>query len=384
MTDKNGRMHPIWYEFLRSFVATTESVTGASVAVTQDSIVAGAGLVKSTDEDAPNDVILNVGAGSGITVNANDVNIDISNQADVQATLGDELLISDVSDNNNIRKTQISDIVDLVEGAVPGGSDTQIQYNDGGTFGGDSGFTTDGAGSVDITGDLDVDNININGNTLATNSSSNPFIFTVPAGGLNQFTFTQSGAASSAYQANFIGLKDAAIVNIGSDADSASATSVASVQFSTNGTAKWGMGAAEFDSNNFIFAVNGNLNTNAVYTIAATGRAFTHHTDVNIDTYVLRNTTAGITASTTQTQGQGALTAEVNEVSTVANANDTVTLPTAVAGTEVTIINNGANTLQIFPAADDNLGSGVDTATTLASGSNVKYIAFDAVNWEAV
>ena len=34
----------------------------------------------------------------------------------------------------------------------PGGSDTQIQYNDSGAFGGDSGFTTDGAGVLTVTG----------------------------------------------------------------------------------------------------------------------------------------------------------------------------------------------------------------------------------------
>lgn len=57
-------------------------------------------------------------------------------------------------------------------GGTPGGSNTQIQYNNGGSFGGDSGFTTDGAGSVDIVGDLDVDNININGNTIAATNSN--------------------------------------------------------------------------------------------------------------------------------------------------------------------------------------------------------------------
>lgn len=101
-----------------------------------------------------------------------------------------------------------------------------------------------------------------------------------------------------------------------------------------------------------------------------------------IGTSVRRGTTAGITASVTQTQGNGALTTEVNEVSVVANVNDTVTLPTAAVGWELRIINNGANTLQIFPASGDNLGAGVDTATTLASGSNVIFVAFDATNWE--
>ena len=95
-----------------------------------------------------------------------------------------------------------------------------------------------------------------------------------------------------------------------------------------------------------------------------------------------RSTTAGITASTTQTQGQGALTADVNEVSVVDNTNDTVTLPTAAAGRVVKVINDGANTLQIFPASGDDLGGGVNTATTLATGFTYTFVAFDADTWE--
>jgi len=102
------------------------------------------------------------------------------------------------------------------------------------------------------------------------------------------------------------------------------------------------------------------------------------------DVPIFRDVNAALTASTTQTQGNGALTADVNEVSVVANTNDTVTLPTAKAGRKVVIINNGANTLQIFPASDDNLGAGLNTATTLAAGSNVVYCAFDATNWESI
>ena len=102
------------------------------------------------------------------------------------------------------------------------------------------------------------------------------------------------------------------------------------------------------------------------------------------DVLISRDVNAGLTASTTQTQGNGALTAEINEVSVCANANDTVTLPTAVAGLKIVIINNGAQTLQIFPASGDNLGAGVNTATTLAAAGNVTYAAFDATNWESV
>jgi hypothetical protein len=93
---------------------------------------------------------------------------------------------------------------------------------------------------------------------------------------------------------------------------------------------------------------------------------------------------AGITAGTTQTQGGGfQLLSSYNEVSTVATTNDTVVLPTAVAGRVVEIINNGANTLQIFPASGDDLGNGADAATTLNANDVRTYRASDATNWSA-
>ena len=95
-----------------------------------------------------------------------------------------------------------------------------------------------------------------------------------------------------------------------------------------------------------------------------------------------RSASSGIVASTTQTQGQQALTEDINEVATVANANDVVTLRTARTGGYQTVINNGANALQIFPASGDNLGVGVDTSEPLASGSNKTYLAYDTTNWE--
>lgn len=100
--------------------------------------------------------------------------------------------------------------------------------------------------------------------------------------------------------------------------------------------------------------------------------------------------TAGVTASTTQTQGQGAIsvtsgkTAIIVEVATCANANDTITLPAAVAGLQVFVINNGANTLKIFPASGDNLGAGANTATTLAAGATATFVAYDSTNWKAL
>jgi hypothetical protein len=93
----------------------------------------------------------------------------------------------------------------------------------------------------------------------------------------------------------------------------------------------------------------------------------------------------GLTASTTQTQAGGlALTNVTNDITTVANANDAVTLPTAAANDVIKIYNNGANVLQVFPAVSDNLGEGVDASTTIDPGEFGVFTAKDVTNWISV
>ena len=104
------------------------------------------------------------------------------------------------------------------------------------------------------------------------------------------------------------------------------------------------------------------------------------------DTGVLQmhQVTAGITADTGSSQGDGPLTSSYNEISVCANAGDAVTVPSAAAGYKVTIMNNGAQAADVFPASGDDLGAGADTAVSLASGSNITYFAYDATNWESM
>lgn len=95
-------------------------------------------------------------------------------------------------------------------------------------------------------------------------------------------------------------------------------------------------------------------------------------------------TTAGITASTSQSQGNGALTSQLNQISTVGNADDVVTLPSAFAGLICIVDNDGANVLQIFPASGDNLGAGANNSVQLESNEAIEFTAFDATNWHSI
>lgn len=89
--------------------------------------------------------------------------------------------------------------------------------------------------------------------------------------------------------------------------------------------------------------------------------------------------TAGITASTTQTQGQQPLTSSWNEVSVVANNNDVVTMPSMFTGVQCVIINNGAKKLQVFPASGQDCGAGVNNSVTIKSNSSRYWFCYDSV-----
>ncbi len=92
---------------------------------------------------------------------------------------------------------------------------------------------------------------------------------------------------------------------------------------------------------------------------------------------------AGQGASTTQTQGQVPIYKPVNLVTTVANENDVVTLPPAIAGRPCFVRNNGANTLQIFPASGDTIdGAAANASVFLEAGESVLFIGGGTTNWD--
>lgn len=106
-------------------------------------------------------------------------------------------------------------------------------------------------------------------------------------------------------------------------------------------------------------------------------------TDTHFQGLISDGHQSNITASTTQSQGEQQLTKSVNEIGTCANPNDVATMPDARGGARCVVINNGANTLQLFPASGDDLGAGVNISITLAAGAVGNYIAYDSTTWVA-
>ncbi len=364
-TDKNGRINPIWHEFLRSFVAASVDGTIVEGGIPTN-IVAGNGLVGTTEG---NTTSLRVGQGQGIAVNADDVNLDINSLQSVELSLEDEIPVSDISDNNIIKKTAVRNLV-----ATPGGNNTHVQYNDNGVFAANSGFTYNGVDTVKI-GTTTYSN-----STWTTDTNADKMLFQVPAGSsTTHFTFRQSGAGSSDMPARFGSSLSSTDLIIDNDLDAGGSTlSESRLKFCRQGVTKWAMGLeGSSGGGKFIMAVS-QFNSGVVYNIDPTNNFF------NMVTSLTRSTTAGITASTTQTQGQQALTTDINEISVCANINDVVTLPVALAGRSCLVINNGVQLLQIFPASGDDLGAGVNTSTTLLAGSRKLFVAIDSTNWEPI
>jgi hypothetical protein len=76
------------------------------------------------------------------------------------------------------------------------------------------------------------------------------------------------------------------------------------------------------------------------------------------------------------------LAATINNVTVVGSANDSVKLPASAGGLAVTIMNNGANSMQVFGAGTDTIDS-VATATGVSQGVGtiVTYYCTVAGNW---
>jgi hypothetical protein len=95
--------------------------------------------------------------------------------------------------------------------------------------------------------------------------------------------------------------------------------------------------------------------------------------------------TTSITAGSTQTQaGATALTNDINNVTTVGTTGDGVKLPSAVAGRRISIHNNGANALQVWPNTGDTIDGGAANAVdsnSLAAGGHRVYEAISTTAW---
>lgn len=98
--------------------------------------------------------------------------------------------------------------------------------------------------------------------------------------------------------------------------------------------------------------------------------------------------TSGITAFAGGGQANATqLYRRYNVIGTVATTGDSVKLPAKVGpidGATLTIWNDGANACDVFPESGGDLGSGANTAASLASGSSITYVRTSALTWKSM
>ena len=69
--------------------------------------------------------------------------------------------------------------VDTTAAGSAGGANTQVQFNNSGSFAGNAAFTfVSGSGTVGITGQLNVDNLRADGNTISSTDSNGNIVLT--------------------------------------------------------------------------------------------------------------------------------------------------------------------------------------------------------------
>ena len=129
------------------------------------------------------------------------------------------------------------------------------------------------------------------------------------------------------------------------------------------------------------------LNGNLVLGDAATD-SLTINAEATYSDIINYSNATTITAGTTQTMaGATALTEEINNVTTCANANDGVALPTALAGRHIYIKNSGATNLRVWTGnASDTIDAQSVTAlgryVIITPGASLDFYAKDAITWE--
>lgn len=106
--------------------------------------------------------------------------------------------------------------------------------------------------------------------------------------------------------------------------------------------------------------------------------------DLTVTGHIIESVTTGITAFAGGGQGSAtALTTDLNIVSTVATAADSVKLPTAATGLVIIVKNTAANACAVFPFSGDAINGGsADASISVPANCTVTFMANSTSNWE--
>lgn len=133
--------------------------------------------------------VLNVTSSGGLTIGAVSVTaiLDEDNMASNSATA-------------LATQQSIKAYADAAASGAAGGANTQVQFNNSGAFAGNAAFTfVSGSGTVGITGQLNVDNLRADGNTISSTNANGDIVITPNGTG----EITLSKAANVSIQLDF-------------------------------------------------------------------------------------------------------------------------------------------------------------------------------------
>lgn len=80
--------------------------------------------------------------------------------------------------------------------------------------------------------------------------------------------------------------------------------------------------------------------------------------------------------------GATGLTGDINVIATVATAADSVQLPQAMAGREISVTNTSANSMNVFPFVGDKINAlSVNAAFAVAAGKTCSFFSAASGQW---
>ncbi|MFM6929055.1 MAG: hypothetical protein ACKOX6_11365, partial [Bdellovibrio sp.] len=99
---------------------------------------------------------------------------------------------------------------------------------------------------------------------------------------------------------------------------------------------------------------------------------------------IRRSAISGLTAFAGGGQASAfQLSKDINRVTTVATAADSVKLPVAVSGAEIVVINRGAAAMNVYPAVGEFIDAlAVNVPYSIASGSNARFMCGVTGTWD--
>lgn len=112
-----------------------------------------------------------------------------------------------------------------------------------------------------------------------------------------------------------------------------------------------------------------------VYAFGAGGVEASRFSEVGGSIIQRNSSDVGLTADAGSSQGDGVILSSYNVYTTVAMAGDAATLPAVFGvGTRIFVKNDGAESMDVFPASGDDAGAGADTAIAIDAGSSAVFI----------